>query len=590
MSSLPTQPANDLDLDPVIAQAETLRREHKCAEALSVLDQAETERGVNAELLCCRARIFTSLRSYCKTIALYDEALKLDPNNPSILFQKAKILEKDFKDYKGAIEITDQVLSSTPDNTKALAYKAYLLVCSRGDLEVAHQLCTRAHEIEPQNVRTLVLLVRICIYQQKTQESIGYNFKILELDPNNAYALCSLGKTYYLKGELDNVLQYLDRLLELERKHTREGTRGTKKDRHAYKNGWGLRIPVLRALRRSEEAHRCLDDALREQPDRPDLLRHKAVLLIDDRRCEEARTCLSRGSKAVAGRRSGNCGTSTLMGRSYLEEKRPVEARRYFLEALEMKPTSKTILTGLAQTFLVEKNSRVAQSYLRKVLGLYPEDEIATALMAQTYLIDGDVQSAGECISEMPNPDGVIALSTRANIFLAQRNYPEALRCIEAILKVDPNDHIAATFKGTVLWLQGRLDEAEPILQELIIRKPDNAVIIRVLVSLLLARGDREKAKSLLIPKIMTQPVNIRILELLTRCVSRDDPVWPTLETTLGAKVIDRVMRVYDVPGELAGSEESFVRNVLWHIETLRPDSLASGVTELPDEEIDAND
>lgn len=586
MSSLPTQPA----IDPVISQAETLRRERKYTEALSILGQAETERGVDAVLLCCHAKIFTSLKLYREAIDFYDKASKLDPNNPSILFQKAAILERDLRDYEGAIGAMDQILSSTPDDAKALVYKAHLLVRSRGDLKIARQLCTRAHEIEPQNLQTLTLLARICMYSQETQESVDYNLKILELDPNNVHALYSLGKIYHLKGEFDNALRYIDRLLELEREHISEGTKETKRDKRAYKNGWFLRILILRTLRRSEEAYRYLDDALREQPDRTDLLRHKAVLLIDDRRCEEARICLSGCPEAAAG--SARCSTLTLMARSYLEEKRPTEARRYFLEALKIRPVNKAILTGLAQTFLIEKDSRTAQSYLRKVLELDPNDEIATTLMARAYLIDGDAENARKCIGEMPNSDGTMALSTRANIFLAEKNYPEALRCIEAVLKVDPNDHIAATFKGVVLWLQGRLDEAEPILQELIIRKPDNTVIIHVLVNLLLARGDKGKAKLLLVSKIQTPPVNPRMLELLTRCVPRNDPVWLVLREALGAKVIDRAMRFYDASEDLAESEEFFVRNTLWqNIGTLRPvDGLASKVAGWSDEEADISD
>ncbi len=74
------------------------------------------------------------------------------------------------------------------------------------------------------------------------------------------------------------------------------------------RRAWSGRLPAAAAALaqclgvagdRRAEAHAVLDDALAERPDEPGLLTVRAELLVEDRRCEEARGLLERASRGL---------------------------------------------------------------------------------------------------------------------------------------------------------------------------------------------------------------------------------------------------------------------------------------------------
>ncbi len=65
-----------------------------------------------------------------------------------------------------------------------------------GDYHVASGMCARAHEIEPQNPKPLMLLADSLIHMNRHEEAISAYRRVIEGNPRNQEALYRMGRTY----------------------------------------------------------------------------------------------------------------------------------------------------------------------------------------------------------------------------------------------------------------------------------------------------------------------------------------------------------------------------------------------------------
>jgi predicted Zn-dependent protease len=147
-----------------------------------------------ADLYCDRSNYDNSAR-------LYQEILKEDPNYLDAKIGLAKI---EFK--KGYIEesiklITD-IIDENPDNAKAHHLKSQILLENK-DYDNALIEAETASSFNPTSIEFKVFCSIVKIRNFKINEAVDDLQKILEIFPDNTYALTALGEAQLTEGKMD---------------------------------------------------------------------------------------------------------------------------------------------------------------------------------------------------------------------------------------------------------------------------------------------------------------------------------------------------------------------------------------------------
>lgn len=147
-----------------------------------------------ADLYCDRSNYDNSAR-------IYQEILKEDPNYLDAKIGLAKI---EFK--KGYIEesiklITD-IITENPDNAKAHNLKSQILLGNK-DYDNALIEAEAASSLNPSSIEFKVFCSIVKVRNFKVNEAIDDLQKILEMFPDNTYALTALGEAQLTEGNME---------------------------------------------------------------------------------------------------------------------------------------------------------------------------------------------------------------------------------------------------------------------------------------------------------------------------------------------------------------------------------------------------
>lgn len=110
-----------------------------------------------------------------------------------------------------------------------------------------------------------------------------------------------------------------------------------------------------------------------------------------------------------------------------------------------------------------------------------------------------------------------------------------ALALLEERLASAPDDLDARTLYGTVLWWEGRIDEAREQLRRVVAADPSNLDARLALIRVELAAGERDAAASLIESSLALDPGNAELAELQRRLESSR----PRREARIGVAVDD---------------------------------------------------
>jgi tetratricopeptide (TPR) repeat protein len=153
-----------------------------------------------------------------------------------------------------------------------------------------------------------------------------------------------------------------------------------------------------------------------------------------------------------------------LLGEVVLRQRRPQEARRWFLRTLELFPGYPRALEGAGKTLLAEKKPKRAVDYLRRAAAALP-DRVSTHL------------ALGRALAQSGQG-------------------PEAKAAIDRALALDPDRAVAADAAEALE--EGRVQEAEKALREQLAKQPDDPLALRLLSRVAMESGRRAAAIRLL--------------------------------------------------------------------------------------------
>lgn len=178
----------------------------------------DTERRVYHNL----AIVYTHLEEYAKGIEYDFKALKLSPDNQSVLNNLGWLFNR-VKDYDMAVRYLDKCLEVNPKNYHAFYNKA-ILYLEQGEYEKSLDFINktiadeRSHKYDKLNLfrEQTIWTVRGENYLKlgRLDEAILDFEKEIEVNSINAFAYRCLGMAYKEKNELDKACEYLNKAQE----------------------------------------------------------------------------------------------------------------------------------------------------------------------------------------------------------------------------------------------------------------------------------------------------------------------------------------------------------------------------------------
>src|SRR5205809_797979 len=199
-----------------------------------VVRQPET-----AASLAAKAGALVATGTYDAALAVYEEALRLDPGHAVSLDGRASCLVR-----------LNQKIEEVRVDVPGLLSRA-LIASASGNYPQALNLFDDILEVEPSNVNALIGKAVAYRRSGKPQEAVNCLDLVLGVQPNNASALLNRGNILLAEGDLENALDAFDHLTKL------------------YPNdeeAWAAQGDVLVKMGRDDDALRAYTEALQRSP------------------------------------------------------------------------------------------------------------------------------------------------------------------------------------------------------------------------------------------------------------------------------------------------------------------------------------
>jgi tetratricopeptide (TPR) repeat protein len=249
-------------------------------------------------------------------------------------------------------------------------------------------------------------------------QSVSYYQKALELDPNNANLMRSLGNVYYLSGQYQQAADSYKRAIKV-----------NQKDAVAYRNLGSVSTRL--GLYTDAE------------------MNYKKAIQIDP---SDAESFLGLG------------GVYNMMGKYN-------EAAIFYGKAAELKPAS----TGLATTYKIQQDVLKYQ----KAVEANQSDTAALLNLGDAYMSLRQYKQAGDAYQKIIaiRPDDALALEREGDAFYRQLDYLRADEYYRKAVLLKPQDSASLLQKlGNVSTKLGKYTEAMQYYEKLSVVNPDNPI------------------------------------------------------------------------------------------------------------------
>lgn len=208
-------PTGEEDLANKLQLARALILGGKAREALDALDDVmarDLAGTFTVEVLYYKGFALGTLGEYDAAIANYEEALKLRPEDPSILLAMGQAyLDAGRDDY--AADAFGRALAGSPGDSRALTGLAYLDL-KGDDAESARDKLERALAADPENALAMSYLGLLEMGERKYDLARAHLENALALEPDNLTANFNLAGIYAMQGEYAGAEKHFRAVLE----------------------------------------------------------------------------------------------------------------------------------------------------------------------------------------------------------------------------------------------------------------------------------------------------------------------------------------------------------------------------------------
>jgi serine/threonine-protein kinase len=200
------------------------------------------------------------------------------------------------------------------------------------------------------------------------------------------------------------------------------------------------------------------------------------------------------------------------LGRCYVHHAQGYGGPEYYelaAAALERALELDATLTGarlqMVYVYLHRGEKERALATLADVRRDAPNEPTVFIIAAMLYRLDGLYDKAlkqYDRLLELNPRDVVVASYNRARIYTHQRQYDKAIAELERGRRVEPEHPLIKTFLALVCFNQGRVDEAQALVEDVLSQHPHFDALQVLLAWCLSARGEHERARSLITDRV----------------------------------------------------------------------------------------
>lgn len=184
------------------------------AEAIRALERSLAEEPCEPSLCRKLARLHAQEENYGAALSIYEEALKADSTSAD-LYLESGMMHFNMENYKnaaGAFEMAARYGASGDADLYANLGVAYLQQAAYDD---AILNLKKALQLRSSDIRIMQQLAHAYFKKQSYAEAAMQWNRILVLQPQNAFAMFMLGKSYICSGEVVKGQQICDQALQL---------------------------------------------------------------------------------------------------------------------------------------------------------------------------------------------------------------------------------------------------------------------------------------------------------------------------------------------------------------------------------------
>jgi tetratricopeptide (TPR) repeat protein/tRNA A-37 threonylcarbamoyl transferase component Bud32 len=393
-----------------------------------------------------KAYSLSELRRYNDALAVYDQALALDPHSAWVWARKGRVLRQ-LKRYPEALETFAQALNRHP--TFAWAWYNKGIVHERlGEYAQAQAAYQRAAELRPGDIWAAYNHARLLFALGQFEAAHTQIEEVLNIDPNHALSHALRGRILMRLGKTHEALAAFDRALQLD---------------HELSEAFIGRGEALIALKRRSEAASAFLRATRLSPKQLTVWLRLADAYLANGNEAQALTALEQAERL----RPESIGIWLRFGRIHRHYNRPEKALEAYERVLARQPQHVEALIGKSLALFALARHAEAIAPLQAALAQRPEDFKALSRLGIAYLRSGEAEQALSCFQRALARCGDQAWlwAKCAAALLLQQRHAEAVAAWQRALALKPDQAWYRTKLAEAQLALGQFEEALATLE-----------------------------------------------------------------------------------------------------------------------------
>ncbi len=413
----------------------------------------------------------------------YDEAL-----------EQIKAVEANYKDhplakyFRGYIalqknqpvkakDLLRNVLKVLPNHAESLLLMSHILY-SEGQLEQAKEHLTRFMAKNPNHLPAIKLMSVVLFELKQTDDSI----KILEdATANNggdAQLLALLGSTYLRAGQLEKGTELLEQAVAIDPKAA------------------AIRAQLAIGHLSSGSNNKAVSDLESAIDLDPNMIRADILLILTNLKTKNYDAAIAAATKLSA-KQPDNPLPYNLLGSTYFAKNDIANARKYFEQALSVKPDFVPAIINLATIDLKSENLSAAETHLKNAIKIDKNNAQALTLLAKIEADRGNFETMLKLLQQARanNPSALQPRILLTRYYLGKRNAPESLNIINEAKNLSPESPEVLLLLGQAQRINGKSKDSLESLRNAANKSPDSPVILFQLGLTQIQTGDSTTGK-----------------------------------------------------------------------------------------------
>ncbi|MDG4773344.1 tetratricopeptide repeat protein [Solwaraspora sp. WMMD792] len=454
LAELPVPEDESFDVAALQVRVEALRSLRKFEEAHLLLNNMIAGSSGDARPWVELGHLYDDLYDYESSLAAYEHALTIDPNNATALEWRITALRR-LRRFTQAHNAAQDAINRRPD-TPDLHIELGYIHNDQHDYEAALTAYEHALTIDPQHEWALTSRITALRRLRRFTQATNAAQDAINRRPDTPRLHIELGYIHDNQHDYEAALTAYEHALTIDPQHE-----------------WALtsRITALRRLRRFTQAHNAAQDAINRRPDTPRL--HIALGYIhNDQHDYEAALTAYEHALTI----DPNNATALEWRITALRQlRRFTQAHNAAQDAINRRPDTPRLHIALGYIHNDQHDHEAALTAYEHALTIDPNNTTAltwkiTALRRLRRFTQAH-NAAQDAINRRPDtPDLHIELGYIHN---DQHDHEAALTAYEHALTIDPQHEWALTSRITALRRLRRFTQAHNAAQDAINRRPD---------------------------------------------------------------------------------------------------------------------